>query len=338
MSLAVATRGAAIVGQLVDVDGGLPAAVQQFAALPASANTRRSYRTACDAFLAFLAMRHGGQLPERFEAREVAAWRDRLVDSGAAPATVAQRLTAVRRLADHAGLDDAIQRVRATSVQQLPSPALTGEELSRLLAMPDLRSRRGRRDLAVLHLLASCGLRRAEASVLTLDDVREVARAPDPRARAAVAARPADRTGMEILVRHSKRGRSRTVPLNRPALQALQGWFDVRSRLDPPPSSRWLLLAFPRGREASQLSGTQIARLVERYAEHAAVAQDRRTPHALRHTFCTHLGQRGVGIDVIQSLAGHADIRTTARYLHVDQERREQAVDALTQTPHPLGR
>ena len=55
-------------------------------------------------------------------AREVAAWRHHLIDAGPAPATVVQRLTVVRRLDAHAGHDDAIQRVKATSVQELPSP------------------------------------------------------------------------------------------------------------------------------------------------------------------------------------------------------------------------
>jgi integrase/recombinase XerD len=325
-----APRAAAV--ELLAPPGSLAEQLQEFAALPASPNTRRAYRGACEAFLAFLTARHGGQTPSQFTASELAGWRDWMIAAGAAPASVAQRLTAARRFAAHLGLDAAIQQVKATGVQALPSPALSGTELARLLAMPDLRTRRGKRDLALLHLLSSCGLRRAEASTLKLQDIRQVRRASDPRRPAAIAERPAQRTGFEVVVRHTKRGRSRTVPINRPALQALQAWYQAR----PPVPEDWLLLAFPRGRPPARLTGAQIGRIVARHAEKASLIPDHRTPHALRHTFCTRLAERGVGLDVIQVLAGHADIRTTSRYLHVDHQRLEAAVDVLSHEPHPL--
>jgi integrase/recombinase XerD len=54
-----------------------------------------------------------------------------------------------------------------------------------------------------------------------------------------------------------------------------------------------------------------------------------RRPHALRHTFCTILAERKVAIEVIKDVAGHADIRTTERYTHVSDQRRDEAIDAL---------
>jgi integrase/recombinase XerD len=60
-----------------------------------------------------------------------------------------------------------------------------------------------------------------------------------------------------------------------------------------------------------------VTRIVTRHATAAGLPEDRRSPHVLRHTFCTHLPDSGVPIDVIRELAGHADIRTTTIYTAV---------------------
>ncbi|MEJ7784936.1 MAG: tyrosine-type recombinase/integrase, partial [Solirubrobacteraceae bacterium] len=65
---------------------------------------------------------------------------------------------------------------------------------------------------------------------------------------------------------------------------------------------------------------------------------DRRSPHALRHTFCTHLADAGVAIDVIRELAGHADIRTTTIYTAVHDDRLEDAIATAAGRRRGLGR
>ncbi len=70
----------------------------------------------------------------------------------------------------------------------------------------------------------------------------------------------------------------------------------------------------------------------------AGVREDRRTAHALRHTFCTMLAERDVAMEVIRALAGHIDIRTTQIYVDVTDQRKDQGIAALEQTPHPLAR
>jgi len=66
--------------------------------------------------------------------------------------------------------------------------------------------------------------------------------------------------------------------------------------------------------------------LVAAYAAKAGLPEDRRTPHVLRHTFCTLLADCGHGLEVIAELAGHADVRTTKGYVHVSAQRRSAAV------------
>jgi len=75
------------------------------------------------------------------------------------------------------------------------------------------------------------------------------------------------------------------------------------------------------------LGTRDIARIVARHAGTADLPDDRRSPHVLRHTFCTHLADTGADTAVIRELAGHADIRTTTVYTAVSQARLVDAVD-----------
>lgn len=85
----------------------------------------------------------------------------------------------------------------------------------------------------------------------------------------------------------------------------------------------------PRTGQPSRPLGTRdIARIVARYATAAGLPEDRRSPHVLRHTFCTQLAYSGADTAVIRELAGHADIRTTTIYTAVSDARLEHAIEA----------
>jgi integrase len=103
--------------------------------------------------------------------------------------------------------------------------------------MPDRRTRQGKRDLALLHLLGSAGLRRAEARSLLVGDVDERRRASDPRLRQAIKVS----TSWWVAVRHGKRGRTRTIPLDEDALEAIV----PGSRAAPPPPPSTCFSPFP---------------------------------------------------------------------------------------------
>ena len=74
-----------------------------------------------------------------------------------------------------------------------------------------------------------------------------------------------------------------------------------------------------------------MARIVAGYEAAAGLAEDRRSPHVLRQTFCTALANAGVDVGVIRELAGHADIRTTTIYTAVDHERLQDGIAAVRQ-------
>jgi len=113
------------------------------------------------------------------------------------------------------------------------------------------------------------------------------------------------------------------VPLDNDALAAIIAW--VKSR--PVAATEHLLLSMPRAGASGPLGTRDIARIVARHAETADLPDDRRSPHVLRHTFCTHLADTGADTAVIRELAGHADIRTTTVYTAVSSARLVEAVD-----------
>jgi integrase/recombinase XerD len=304
------------------------------AASAAAPNTRRAYATSYRAFAGFLRARYGEACVETFTLAAVAAWRDELTHQGLAPSSVAQRVSAVRRLAAAIGADPLVAQVRCTQVQQERPSALSDLELSQLLARPDLRTTIGIRDRAILELLARAGLRRSELARLTLTDVQERGRQPDARRRTAIAPRRGDQTPLEVVVRGSKRGRTRTVPLHAQAHDALRRWYAAR----PTGAADALFVSLRRRRSAvpEALSAGAVGDVVAKHATAAGVREDRRTAHALRHTFCTMLAERGVALEVIRALAGHVDVRTTQIYVDVTDQRKAEGIAALERAAHPL--
>jgi integrase/recombinase XerD len=319
-------------GELVDDFDERALAIAGMAASP---NTRRAYATAYRAFADFLRVHYGEASSEKVTIASVAAWRDELAARGLAPSSITQRVSAVRRLAASLGADPLVQQVRCTQVQRDEPRALSDVELERLLHGPDLRTTIGVRDRAILELLARAGLRRAELARLTLADIQERGRQPDARRRTAIAPGRSEQTRLEVVVRASKRGRTRAVPLHGEAHDALAQWYASR----PASASDALFVSLRQRRSArpEAISASAVGDVVAKHAAAAGIREDRRTAHALRHTFCTMLAERGVALEVIRELAGHVDVRTTQIYVDVSDQRKNDGIAALERIGHPLG-
>jgi len=317
----------ATAGELLAPPGSLLLEAERVARRAAAPLTRATYATTYRAFARHL---HGrlGRPPAAEDLTEeaLADYRDRLEREGRARATIAKDLAALRQLAhalagDFAVDASAVARVKANRVAPRAPRALTRAELERLWAMPDGRTRRGRRDRALLMLLGAAGLRRAEACALTYADLEELRRHPAPRRRDALVP-TSNRTAWVVHVREPKRGRGRTVDLAQPVVQAIREW--TRSR--PESATDHLFVSLPRNRPPGPLRPRAVNALVGQYAANAGLLEDRRTPHVLRHTFCTLLAEAGAGLEVVAELAGHADVRTTKGYVTVSATRRASAV------------
>ena len=303
------------IAELVD-SGSLATRAAAVAANQPATLTRSTYASVYRAFTAFVGPDAG---TDSLTGDHVRAYRDALERTGRSPATIAKHLSALRMLAAALQIDG-VGSVRGAKVARGEPRALSAEQYARLLRMPDLRTTAGRRDLALLHLLGTAGLRRAEACALLLGDVDQRPRADDPRLRRAINGS----TAWWATVRYGKRGRRRYVPLEHDALEAITAW--VRAR--PTCAHDELLVSLPRNRQPPQpITVRDVTRIVTRYATLADLPENRRSPHVLRHTFCTHLADADVPIDVIRQLAGHADIRTTMIYTAVRDDRVEDAID-----------
>lgn len=155
------------------------------------------------------------------------------------------------------------------------------------------------RDLALLELLYSCGLRSAEACTLRVQDVRR---------------------DEGILIVHGKGNKTRIVPLFKVTLEAIEDWLAAR-----PQAKSEALFTSINGR---RLSTADIRRIVAAAGRRVGVEVH---PHQWRHTCATHLLNHGADLRAIQELLGHSSIRTTERYTRVSEEH----LKAVCNSAHP---
>ena len=232
----------------------------------------------------------------------IRAFMGALYKEGQSRASVARKLSALRafvRFLKREGLIDSDPAALAVSPRrEVKIPAhLSIDEMSRLLETPDGSEPLGRRDRAILELFYASGLRLSELVALDLEDVNLHGR----------------------IVRVMGKGRKeRLVPFNEATRQALKRWLADRAALVKMPARPTaqgdpLFVNF-RG---TRLTGRSVQRLVGRYVASCSTRFGI-SPHALRHSFATHLLQRGADLRAIQELLGHVQLSTTQRYTHVN--------------------
>lgn len=230
-----------------------------------------------------------------------------LAERKLSPRTRARNLVALRGLfrhlrgERHLAVDPTAEIDLPRIGRRLPE-VLTLEEIDRLLAIPDRKSARGLRDAAMLELLYATGLRVSELVSLRRSDVNLEA-------------------GYVTTV--GKGRKQRVVPMGAAAVRLLDDY--VRDA--------WPI--FDRGRGADALflasHGGPMTRqgfwkLLGGHARAAGIARTI-SPHKLRHSFATHLLERGADLRAVQAMLGHADISTTQIYTHVSQVRLREVYD-----------
>jgi integrase/recombinase XerC len=272
----------------------------------ASAHTVRAYESDLSQFLAHAAAAAGIKraelTPSHLDRTAIRGFLADLHKRGLSRASAARKLAAARsflRYLRREGLmDDDSATLVPTPKREVRMPAhLSEEEMARLLDAPADDGPLGRRDRAILELFYASGLRLSELVGLDVDDVNVSA---------------------QMVRALGKGGKQRLVPFNRTAARALRAYLSDRALLvgqvarhrtagDP-------LFVNYRG---TRLTVRSVDRLVRRYALTSRVRPGV-SPHALRHSFATHLLQRGADLRSIQELLGHSRLNTTQRYTHVN--------------------
>jgi integrase/recombinase XerC len=295
----------------------------------ASGHTVRAYESDLSQFLTFLvqaaAKRRDELTAADFSRTHIRAFLGDLHKRGNSRSSAARKLAAIRAFARYLRREGALDGDPAALVgtprQDKHLPAHLGEaEMTRLLEMPDVSTPLGRRDRAILELFYASGLRLSELVGLDVEDVNLAGRS----------------------VRVLGKGRKeRLVPFNRSAEDAIRGWLKDWEVLGAASgartggsrragSIRQLIASRTRGGEVrkrgealflnyrgKRLSTRSVDRLVRKYVAQCSTRFGI-SPHALRHSFATHLLERGADLRAIQELLGHARLSTTQRYTHVN--------------------
>ncbi len=270
-----------------------------------AANTLAAYQRDLRRFEGFCSERRVMVLEAR--SRELNEFVDSLYRAGLSGRSIARYTASLRNLYVYlmqhgrTSVDPTAELVAPRQWKQLPR-FLALDDVDRLLETPDTSKPLGGRDRAMLQLLYATGLRVSE-----LISVKR------------------NHLNMELgVVRATgKGGKQRLVPVGRQALEAIQSYLENdRSRILKGKNSEYLFVT-ARG---SLLTRQAFWNLLRRYGLQAGIA-GKLSPHVVRHSFATHLLERGADLRSLQIMLGHADISTTQIYTHVLRERLRKVYD-----------
>ncbi len=281
-----------------------------------SDNTIAGYRRDLMEFMAHVGVRIRG---DEITASQVQSFIAGLHDKNSA-ATVARKLSALRtyfrylirqKITKH----NPLLGISGPKAGNYIPVFLTVDETFALLEAPCKEDKYMLRDIAILELLYSTGIRVSELVSRDMSNLD---------------------FNEEMLTVRGKGDKERIVPVGLPAIEALRNWLPQRLQLIEARSSRGRDVEknaiFLNGR-GSRLTVRSVERMVKTYGERAGITQIV-TPHALRHSFATHLLEMGADLRSVQELLGHASLSTTQRYTHLTLDHLADVYDKA----HPLSK
>ena len=289
-----------------------------------SPHTVRAYDSDITQYLAWVAGDQQRKMSELtvddLDLTSVRAHLAELNKAGKARSSVARKLSALRTFVKYLRREDLIAHdptamaVAPKRDQTIPTH-LSEPEMARLIEMPSTGDPLGRRDRAILELFYASGLRLSELVGIDLEDL--------------------NLSGRMVRVM-GKGGKERLLPFNQSTVLALRAWLADRAGIlaDRQTRARRCTVVAPRKTVAGvrqkapteplflnarggRLTGRSVDRLLRRYVAQCSTRLGI-SPHALRHSFATHLLQRGADLRAIQELLGHSRLSTTQRYTHVN--------------------
>jgi len=266
-----------------------------------SRNTIVSYSQDLGAYSDYLRSRSIGSLSATTK-NEIVGFMMARKDKGMAANSVARSLAAIRMfyrflVRERVLKSDPSSLVDSPKLWKKIPETLSVNEVEALLAQPDVRDPgQGIRDRAILETLYATGMRVSEAVNLKKDNVN-----------------------LEIgfLRCVGKGDKERIIPIGKKAIAGIKRYLELsRPKLLGKKGSEFLFL----NRFAKPISRQSIWKMIKRYARAARIKKPMR-PHILRHSFATHLLERGADLRSVQEMLGHSNISTTQLYTHINRER-----------------
>ncbi len=234
--------------------------------------------------------------------RDLRTFIAQLSRHGLSPATVRRIASAIRGFYLFLAIDGYIDNIPTEDLDTPPPVSylptfLTELEIQKLLSAPDLSTKQGIRDLAILELMYAAGLRASELVSLRQKNIDL-------------------RTGIVTCV--GKGRKERTIPIGTSATHALKNYIAIKDL----PSAINLHLFLNRG---EPLTRQFLWAIIKHYGPIASIKEI--SPHTLRHTFATHLLQNGAETKDVQALLGHSNITTTQIYTHLSTPHLRRSYD-----------
>ena len=270
-----------------------------------SPNTVAGYARDLAALAGFAETR--GLQVDALDRRDLEAFVRSLMASGLSPRSVARTVACVRGFYKFAAVEDKrdgspADDLRAPRAWPALPKFLSLEEVDLLLAQPDPATPRGLRDKALIELLYATGLRVSELLSLRMTNLH---------------------LDEGYLTCVGKGAKERIVPIGNEAAEWVRRYMSAgRGALLHRPST-WL---FVNARDGGPLSRVGFWKVLKEYGVRAGISREL-SPHVLRHSFATHLLERGADLRSIQVMLGHADLSTTQIYTHVLEARLRAVYD-----------
>ncbi|MCE5322758.1 site-specific tyrosine recombinase XerD [bacterium] len=264
-----------------------------------SQNTVASYGRDLSQFASFLLKRNVTE-PDKIDNDCMVAFLDMLSKEKYAQTSIARKITAVRGFIKYLCSERIIEKnpLHAFETRRPPirlPKSLDVEDLASLLDSPDIHDDLGLRDKAMLETLYACGLRVSELIALKVEDLN---------------------LNMGFIKCMGKGNKERVVPIGEIAGEYVRAYIDrVRGRLAGIHRSEYLFLT----KQGKPMSRVMFWKIIKKYAAQAGITKSI-TPHMLRHSFATHLIERGADLRSVQEMLGHASIATTQVYTHVSRD------------------
>lgn len=235
-------------------------------------------------------------------------------DKGIKPRSMARMLSGIKSFFKYLFLEDYIQKnpaelIDAPSIGVKLPAVLSIEEIDNMLSVIDLSTMEGTRNYAIIETLYSCGLRVSELTSLRFTNL----------------------FFDDGFIRVDGKGsKQRLVPISDVAIKKINNYLTYRNSMEAKKGSEDYLFISKRGTPISRIT---VFYYVKKYAEEAGIKKTI-SPHTLRHSFATHMIERGANIRYVQAMLGHEKITTTEMYTHLDRNFLRQEIISH----HPLNK